>query len=116
MRKTSLLTLTCFCLAIVGCSRSNNLLMGKIEATVGTHPVVVTDCYRTSVDPPQKLNNTPDGGAVYRFTPCRDADIWIRGEVLEVNGKTYGHLNPSDSILVDHSVVSVIQNVKRSAM
>ena len=61
---------TCLCFAIVllsACSRSNNLLLGRVEATVGTHAVVVTDCYRTSVPSPQRLED-----AVYRFTPCRD--------------------------------------------
>jgi len=91
---------------ISGCSRSNNLLLGTVEATVGTHRVVVTDCYRTEPPQPEKL---PDqaGQPVYRYVPCRDAEIWIRGEELTVNGKGYGHLKPSDSVLVDHGVVSV---------
>ncbi len=29
------------------CSRSNNLLLGEVEAQVGPHTVRVTDCYRT---------------------------------------------------------------------
>jgi hypothetical protein len=92
------------CLAIVmiaACSQSNNLLLGQVQATVGTHAVVVTDCYRTSVPYPQKP------GDDYRFTPCRDADVVIHDEILSVNGQSYGHLNPSDSVLVDHGVVSV---------
>jgi hypothetical protein len=91
---------------IPGCSRSNNLLLGRVEAMVGTHRVVVTDCYRTQPPQPEKL---PDevGRTVYRYVPCRDAEIWIRGEELTVNGKGYGHLNPADSVLVDHGVVSV---------
>jgi hypothetical protein len=98
-------TTGCFCGAaivfLVGCSRSNNLLLGRVEATVGTHTVVVTDCYRTSVPPPQKLDLT-----TYRFTPCRDADVLIRGDELSVNSQPYGHLHPNDGILVDHGVVS----------
>jgi hypothetical protein len=92
------------CLAAVmtaACSDSNNLLFGQVQATVGTHLVVVTDCYRTSVPPPQR------SGGDYRFTPCRDADVSIHDETLTVNGQSYGHLNPADSILVDHGVVSV---------
>ena len=84
------------------CSRSNNLVLGRVEATVGSHRVVVTDCYRTSVPPPEKVED-----AVYRFTPCRDADVVIRGDELVVNGQSYGRIKPGDSILVDHSVVSV---------
>ena len=87
---------------LAGCSKSNNLLLGRVEANVGTHTVVVTDCYRTSAPGPEK---TADGG--YHYMPCRDADIWIRGEELTVNGKGYGRLNPPDTVLVDHSVVSI---------
>jgi hypothetical protein len=88
------------------CSRSNNLLLGRVEARVGTHTVVVTDCYRTSVPPPQKLEDTVAGKATYRFTPCRDADVLIRADELSVNGQSYGHIHPNDGILVDHGVVS----------
>jgi hypothetical protein len=89
---------------LTACSRSNNLFLGRVEATVGTHKVVVTDCYRTSVPPPVKIED-----AGYRFTPCRDADVQIRNDELVVNGQAYGHLKPNDSVLVDHSVVSVNQ-------
>lgn len=85
-----------------GCGRSNNLLLGRVQAEVGSHTVVVTDCYRTSVPPPQRL-----GDAVYRFTPCRDADVLIRGDELLVNGQSYGRMNPTDGVLVDHGVVSI---------
>ena len=89
---------TCF---LAACSRDNNLLMGRVEAQVGTHRVVVTDCYRTSAPQPQKLADQ-DGLPVWRYMPCRDADVWIRGEQLSVNGKEYGRLNPADGVLVDH--------------
>lgn len=83
------------------CSRSNNLFLGEVNATVGSHHVVVTDCYRFSVDPPQA---TKDG---YRYTPCRDADLVIRGDQAIVNGRAYGPLKPNDAILIDHGVVSI---------
>jgi hypothetical protein len=101
LRKIRLGCLSAVCL-LTACSRSNNLFLGRVQATVGTHTVVVTDCYRTSVPPPVKLE---DG--VYRFTPCRDADVLIRSDELVVNGQAYGRLKPTDSVLVDHSVVSV---------
>jgi hypothetical protein len=69
---------------------------------VGAHKVVVTDCYRTSVPGPEQVEAT-----AYHYMPCRDADVWIRGEELTVNGKSYGHLNPDDGVLVDHGVVSI---------
>jgi hypothetical protein len=89
------------------CSRSNSLLLGRVEAAAGGHMVVVTDCYRTSVPPPQQLEATTAGQPVWRFTPCRDADVLIRGGELLVNGRSYGRLNPADDVLVDHGLVSI---------
>jgi hypothetical protein len=86
---------------ICGCSRSNNLLLGRVEATVAGHPVVVTDCYRTSVPQPRAES---DGA---RFTPCRDADVLIRAEQLTVNGTSYGPLTPGSRVIVDHGRVSI---------
>jgi len=102
------LSLTCLCFTAassISCGKSNNLLLGRVEAPVGSHTVVVTDCYRTSVPPPRQFQDL--GRTAYRFTPCRDADVLIRGEDLTVNGQSYGHLNPGDGVLVDHGVVSV---------
>ena len=100
------LILGAFCLpaALVstGCSRSNNLLLGRVEAQAGRHRVVVTDCYRFRVAPPAA---TAGGG--YRFMPCVDADVRIEASGLMVNGRAYGDIGPNDDILVDHGVVSV---------
>ena len=87
------------------CSRSNNWLLGRVEATVGSHTVVVTDCYRTSVKPPEKVEG-PNQQA-YHFTPCRDADVLIRNEELIVNGNSYGLLKQADAITVDHGKVLI---------
>jgi len=84
-----------------GCSRSNVLLLGRVEAQVGTHRVAVTDCYRFKVPPPGQ------SGGGYRFTPCADADILIGPSGLTVNGRFYGKIGPADDILVDHGVVSI---------
>lgn len=97
---------------ILSCSRSNNLLLGRVEATVAGHKVVVTDCYRTSVPPPQALH-LPGGQLEYRFEPCRDANILIRNEKLFVNNRAYGELTRGSSILVDHGVVSISASTKR---
>ena len=99
----------CLCVILLllpACSRSNNLLLGRVQAAVGAHTVVVTDCYRTSVAPPEKVDDG-HGGTTYRFMPCRDADVVIRGDELSVNGKSYGHVRPHAAILVDHGVVSI---------
>ena len=92
--------------ALSSCSRSNNLLLGEVEARVGEHTVRVTDCYRTSVPPPERLPDI-DGQPSYRFMPCRDADVRIRAGELLVNGRSYGHIGKTDAVLVDHGVVSV---------
>ncbi|HKV38365.1 MAG TPA: hypothetical protein VJX67_04065 [Blastocatellia bacterium] len=89
-----------------GCGKANNLLMGRVEASVGHRLVVVTDCYRTSVAPPEKIDD-PSGQVTYRFAPCRDAVVVIRGDDLSVNGKSYGHLGPNDGVLIDHGIVSI---------
>lgn len=98
-RTTACLLAALFC---AGCGRSNNLLLGRVEAQVGAHRVVVTDCYRFSVPPPVRSGN---GG--YRFTPCADADVRIEPSGLMVNGLSYGAVGPADDVLVDHGRVSV---------
>jgi hypothetical protein len=97
---------------LLSCSRSNNLLLGHVKATVAGHKVDVTDCYRTSVPPPQILH-LPGGQLEYRFEPCRDANILIRNEELFVNNRAYGQLTRGSSILVDHGVVSISASTKR---
>src|SRR5438034_250995 len=91
-------------LLLSSCSRSNNLLLGRVETSAGGHTIVVTDCYRTSVDPPRTEN--AGGLTNYSFAPCRDAQVSIRGDQSIVNGQSYGRIGPTDPILVDHGVVS----------
>jgi hypothetical protein len=91
---------------LCACSRTNNLLLGEVEAQVGRHTVRVTDCYRTSVPPPERLQDV-NGQPSYRFMPCRDADVRIRAGELTVNGQSYGRIGDTDFVLVDHGKVSV---------
>jgi hypothetical protein len=100
--RTRCLAVAALCIAAAaGCSRSNNLLLGRVEAVVAGHSVVVTDCYRAVVPQPVK---SPDGAT---FTPCRDAVVTIRASKLNVNGKSYGSLADGAAVLVDHGRVSV---------
>ena len=92
--------------SLCSCSRSNNLLLGEVEANVGPHTVRVTDCYRWTVPPPEHLPDR-NGQPSYRFAPCRDADIRIAAGELTVNGQSYGHIASAASVLVDHGKVSV---------
>ncbi len=104
-RKAIGLTICGLVMAGSACSRSNNLLLGRVEATVGGHTVVVTDCYRTSVTPPERVGGPSEQS--YRFMPCRDADVLIRNEELIVNGSSYGLLKQADAVTVDHGKVLI---------
>jgi hypothetical protein len=92
---------------ISSCSKSNNLLFGRVETKLGTHTVVVTDCYRTSVPPAQVEKDSMNGSTLYHFTPCLDADIVIHNEWLTVNHRAYERLSPGDTVIVDHGQVLV---------
>ena len=92
-------------LACSACSRSNNLLLGRVEATVGGHTVVITDCYKTSSTAPEKVGGPSE--QAYRFKPCRDADVLIRNDELTVNGSSYGVLKQADAVTVDHGKVLI---------
>src|SRR3954447_20824362 len=101
MRLRLLIGVMFVALFVSGCSRSNNLLFGRVEAVVAGHTVVVTDCYRTKVPAP-----VPEAtGAT--FTPCRDAVVAIRDEQLTVNGTSYGPLTHAAKVVVDHGRVSI---------
>lgn len=96
-------------LAVAACGRSNNLLLGRVQAEVGGHRVVVTDCYRIHVPAP-RVEQEAGGRSAYHFKPCRDADVLILGNPgaeLLVNAHAYGSLQPRDSVMVDHGVVSI---------
>ncbi len=101
-------------LLFASCTRSNNILLGRVEEKVGSHLVIVTDCYRTSI-PPAQLLRDDSGKPLYRFSPCMDADVVIDDGQLIVNGTHYGALSPGDTILVDHGKV-LVNNRPRSAV
>lgn len=94
-------------MACAGCSKSNNLLLGRVEAQVGAHTVVVTDCYRTSVPKPEQVSGPAGGAGTYLFVPCRDASVTISAESLTVNGQAYGALSAGDTVIVDHGKVLI---------
>jgi len=107
---TVVLLLLTLALLLGACSKSNNVLLGRVEEKVGTHIVIVTDCYKTSVPPPQLLKSTSDK-PFYRFTPCLDADVIFDGDQLLVNGKSYGAIRQTDTVIVDHGKVLVNNTV-----
>ena len=93
-------------LSFEACTKSNNILLGRVEEKVGSHVVIVTDCYKTSVPPPQLLKSASDK-PFYRFAPCLDADVAIDGDQLIVNGRSYGTIKQTDTVIVDHGRVLV---------
>jgi len=118
MKRARPVLIVCFSFVTVWiceCSRSNNLLFGRVQAEVGTHTVVVTDCYRTSVPAPHQMEAGATGQPSFRFTPCRDADVLINGDQLIVNGQSYGRLDTHDGVLVDHGVVSITRSATRAS-
>jgi hypothetical protein len=100
---------------ISACSKSNNVFLGRIERTLGSHTVVVTDCYRASVPLPEESRDPLDGSTIYHFMPCKDAEIIIHHEHLVVNGVAYEKLEPGDTVVVDHGHVLIDTHAARRA-
>jgi hypothetical protein len=109
----TVMTVLSAAVVVTGCSKSNSVLLGRVEANLGTHPIIVTDCYRTSVPSTQMTKDPVDGTVVYRWAPCVDADVVIHHDLLMVNGKAYKRLSPGDTIIVDHVQVLVNTHVAR---
>jgi hypothetical protein len=100
-RSVAILLAAAFTLA--ACSRSNNVLLGRVEADLGGHRVAVTDCYQFfGIPEPQKL-----GEGSYRYAPCKDTTVDIQGNELFVNGASHGELAAGDSVTVDHGKVLI---------
>jgi hypothetical protein len=88
---------------LVACSHDNNVLMGRVETTMGGHRVMVTDCYQFFGTP--KIEKLGEG--YYRYAPCKGSMVVIRGDTLFVNGAEHGTLEAGDSVTVDHGTVRI---------
>lgn len=99
-------------LVFSACSRSNNLLLGRVESHIDQHSVVVTDCYRFEVPAVESLAGSSADSPAWRFAPCRDAVVELNGNDLRVNGVDYGAIAPQDAITVDHGVVLINDQIK----
>lgn len=55
IRVNILLIVLCVAVLFGACNKSNNILLGRVEEKVGSHIVIVTDCYKTSIPPAQLL-------------------------------------------------------------
>lgn len=97
------IAVACIVLLPSACSRSNNVLLGRVEADINGHRVAVTDCYRFFGIP--QVQKLAEGS--YRYAPCKDVDVAIQGNELFVNGTAYGDLAADDSVTVDHGKVLI---------
>ena len=89
------------CTGLSACSASNNPVLGRVEANVSGHQVVVINCYTMHVHDVRPN----DGGEL--FAPCKDAAVTIKDDSLFVNGESYGQLAPGDRVLVDHGKTTI---------
>jgi hypothetical protein len=108
-------TFLLFALLTGGCSKSNNLLLGRVESRMGTHTVMITDCYRTNVPSPERTVDSTDGSFIFHFKPCLDAEVIIHNEQLFANGVRYEKLAPGDTVVIDHGQVLINTHVARRA-
>jgi len=92
---------------INGWPRGTSVVLGKVTMQLGGHEVVVTDCLRTPAPATGAATPPAHQPGVVRWAPCRDADITIRGDRVEVNGRTYGPLAPNDAIRLDRGQVFI---------
>lgn len=93
----------------------NSPLFGRVIAQVDDHTVVVWDCHTMRTPVVQELADTPAGEDVFRFAPCRNAEVVVEGDRLFVNGTLYGRLSPRSVVAVErHSVI--VNGVERDPL
>lgn len=83
------------------------------EKKLGTHRVSVRP-YCDSSSSNSLAQYEKDGTSTivsFEFS-CADTTVLIRGNMLSVNGKSYGTLNPGDWIAVDYGKVRVNSEVR----
>jgi methylthioribose-1-phosphate isomerase len=90
------------CAALSACDVQNNQLIGRVEADIDRHQVVVTHCYTKQL---AKVLSTDDGDS---WTPCKNAAVVIKDGMLFVNGESYGKLGDGDSVLVEDGKAKII--------
>ena len=90
------------CVALSACDVQNNQLLGRVEADIDRHQVVVTHCYTKQL---AKVISTDDGDS---WTPCKNAAVVIKDGTLFVNGESYGQLADGDGVLVENGKAKII--------
>jgi len=90
------------CAALSSCDVQNNQLLGRVQADIDRHQVVVTHCYTKDL---AKVLSTDDGDS---WTPCKNAAVVIKDGMLFVNGESYGKLADGDAVLVENGTAKII--------
>lgn len=90
------------CIALSACDVQNNQLLGRVEAEIDRHQVVVTNCYTKQL---AKVVSTDEGDS---WTPCKNAAVVIKDGTLFVNGESYGQLSEGDGVLVENGRAKII--------
>ena len=83
------------------------------ETDLGNHHVTVRpNCQNASTT--SLHDSETDGSSTIRYHEfkCGDTTILIRGNLLSVNGRSYGTLNERDKIAVDYGKVRVNSEVR----
>ena len=93
---------TISCVSLSACDVQNNQLIGRVEADIDRHQVVVTHCFTKQL---AKVQSTDDGDS---WTPCKNAAVVIKDEMLYVNGESYGQLAEGDSVLIENGRAKII--------
>ena len=102
-------TLTCriavafVLLTLAACSRSDNVLLGRVETEINGHRIAVADCYQFFGIPEAKKL----GEGSYEYSPCKGTVVALQGDELFVNGTSYGNLAADDSVTVNHGKVLI---------
>lgn len=83
------------------------------ETDLGSHHVTVRpNCQNASTS--SLYDSETDGSSSIRYHEfkCDDTTVLIRGNLLSVNGRSYGTLNEGDKITVDYGKVRVNSEVR----
>lgn len=101
MKSTTRFAVAVGCATLSACDASNNPMLGRVEAEVSGHQVVVTNCYTMQVADVKSSDGSQS------FSPCKNAAVTIKNNMLLVNGESYGQLGDGDRVLVENGSVHI---------
>jgi len=90
------------CAGLSACSAANNPVLGRVEADVAGHRVIVANCYTMHVPDVR----SSDGGQ--SFAPCKNASVAIKNDMVFVNGESYGQVAQGDIVMVENGRAKIV--------